>query len=141
MCHDFDYPGDDCDISPGTLAIKANHHMTWDAAEAFSENGIQSARLFAKVAQENMKQHMLTIHICVLNFMDTHKTIVDKKVNKMLVQAQGLENYSGGGGSKRASHGLRVIDVDEKTEWPSFLSAEPLCHMMLRICEEGSLQV
>ena len=51
VCYDFDYPGDGSDISPGTLAIKANDFVTWEAAEALSENGIQSARLFAKVAQ------------------------------------------------------------------------------------------
>ena len=136
MAYDFDYPDD---ANRSNIAVKASYEPLWPVDEVMVAGSLVQPRALAAMSSEDFRKHPSSLHAFALLFMDAHKALVEKKVNKMLIQAQGLD-AAPGSTVTRSSHALRVLDVVNDTkslQWPGPMEAANTTNFFIRLTEEG----
>ena len=137
MAYDFDYPDGPKDKT--YIACKATYNPVWPVAENMQDSSLTSPRALASMNSEVFRANNTFLHAFLLLWLDERKSLIEKKVNKMLIQAQGLDAQPGQN-VVRSSSGLRVLEVDDKEKkllWPSSMEAEYSTHFCTRLTEEG----
>ena len=136
MAYDLDYPEDPRDKK--RIAAKASYAVVWPVDESFQASSLEKPRVLEPVqTAEDIRAHLDSPHVFCMNWMDTNKAVIDKKVQKMLIQAQGLDAQPGQK-KLRSSQAIRVVDCEDAAKtWPSSMGAAASQHFFIRLTEEG----
>ena len=135
MAYDLDYPDDPRDKK--RIAAKANYAVVWPVDESLQDSSLEKPRVLEPVTAEDIRAHLDSPYVFCMNWMDTNKAVIDKKVQKMLIQAQGLDAQPGPK-TVRSSQAIRVVDCEDAAKtWPTSMAVGASEHFFIRLTEEG----